>query len=62
VKVYLNEIKSLYVGFEVFMAVTMKTAVFWDVELCGFIINRRFGGTSRLNLQGRRNNVSEENC
>jgi hypothetical protein len=25
-----------------------------------FIINRRFGGTCRLHLQGRRNNASEE--
>jgi hypothetical protein len=24
-----------YVGFEVFMAVTMKNAIFWDVTLCG---------------------------
>jgi hypothetical protein len=23
----------------------MKKAVFWDVASCGFIINRRFGGT-----------------
>jgi hypothetical protein len=30
------------------MAVTMKDAVFWDVAPCGFIINRRFGGTFRL--------------
>jgi hypothetical protein len=36
------------VGFEVFMAATMKNAVFWDVAPCGFIINRRFGGTFRL--------------
>jgi hypothetical protein len=27
------------------MAVTMKNAVFWDVALCGFIIDRCFGGT-----------------
>jgi hypothetical protein len=29
----------IYVGFEVFMAVTMKNAVFWDVAPYGFIIN-----------------------
>jgi hypothetical protein len=34
---------------------TLKNAVFWDVEPCGLIINRRFGGTCRLRLQGRRN-------
>jgi hypothetical protein len=40
----------------------LKNAVFWDVAApCGFIINRRFGGTCRLHLQGRRNNASEEN-
>jgi hypothetical protein len=33
--------------FDVFTAVTMKNAVFWDVALCGFIMNRRFGETSR---------------
>jgi hypothetical protein len=33
------------------MAVTMKTAVFWDVAPCGFTINRRFGGTFRLHFQ-----------
>jgi hypothetical protein len=38
----------------------MKNAVFWDEAPCGFIINRRFGGTCRLHPQGRRNNVSEE--
>jgi hypothetical protein len=31
--------------FEVFMAVTMKNAVFWDVAPCSFWVNRRFGGT-----------------
>jgi hypothetical protein len=43
------------VGFEVFMVVTMKNAVFWDVAPRGFI--RRFGGTCRFHLQGRRNNT-----
>jgi hypothetical protein len=27
-------------GFEVFTAVTMKNAVFWDAAQCWFIINR----------------------
>jgi hypothetical protein len=31
--------------FEVFMAVTMKNAVFWDVTPCGSCKNRHFGGT-----------------
>jgi hypothetical protein len=37
-----------YIGsvrFEVFMAVTMKNAVFWDVPACGSSKSRRFGGT-----------------
>jgi hypothetical protein len=36
--------------------------VCWDVAPCGFIINRRFGGTCRLHLQSRRNNVREKEC
>jgi hypothetical protein len=42
------------VRFEVFTAVTMKRAVFWDVAPCRNGVNRRFGGTYRLHLQGRR--------
>jgi hypothetical protein len=34
-----------YVRFEVFMAVTMKNGVFWDVTPCGSCKNQRFGGT-----------------
>jgi hypothetical protein len=33
------------VRFELFTAVTMKNAVFWDVKLCGYCKDRRFGGT-----------------
>jgi hypothetical protein len=40
--------------FEVFTAVTMKNVVFWDVALCTWCVNRRFGGTYRLHLQGRK--------
>jgi hypothetical protein len=49
------------VGFEVFTAVTMKNAAFRDVVPCEFIIIRRFGGTCRLHIYGRRNNASEDN-
>jgi hypothetical protein len=31
------------VRFEVFTAVTMKNAVFWDVKQCDSCKNRRFG-------------------
>jgi hypothetical protein len=33
------------VRFEVFMAVTMKNGVLWDVLPCGSYKSRRFGGT-----------------
>jgi hypothetical protein len=39
---------------------TTKNAVFWDVAPYGFIINLRFGSTCRLHLQGRRNNMPED--
>jgi hypothetical protein len=32
----------------------MKNVVFWDVELYSSWVNRRFGGTYRLHLQGRK--------
>jgi hypothetical protein len=40
------------VRFEAFAAVTMKNVVFWDVALCRTWVNRRFGGTYCLHLQG----------
>jgi hypothetical protein len=44
-----------YVRFEVFAAVTMKNAVFWDLAPCRSCeLNRRFGGTYRLHLQCRK--------
>jgi hypothetical protein len=42
------------VTFEVFTSVTMKNAVFWDMGPCRSCVNRRFGGTYRLHLQGRK--------
>jgi hypothetical protein len=33
----------------------MKNAVFRDVAPCRYCVNRRFGGTCRLHLQGIRN-------
>jgi hypothetical protein len=42
------------VRFEDFTAVIKKNAVFWDVALCRCCVNRRFGGTYRLHLQGRK--------
>jgi hypothetical protein len=31
-----------------------KNVVFWDVALYRFCVNRRFGGTYRLHIQGRK--------
>jgi hypothetical protein len=39
---------------EVFMAMTTKNAFFWDVAQCRSCMNRHFGGTYRLHLQGRK--------
>jgi hypothetical protein len=33
----------------------LENAVFWDVAPCRSCVNRRFGGTYRLHLQGRKN-------
>jgi hypothetical protein len=45
----------LLVGFEVLTVVVMKSTIFWDIKLCSLLkVNRRFGGTYRLHLQGRR--------
>jgi hypothetical protein len=51
------QLKSLYnyVRIEVFTAVSMKNAVFWNVALCRSYVNRRFGGRHYLHLQGRKN-------
>jgi hypothetical protein len=32
----------------------MKNAVFWDVAPCIYCVNRRFRGTYRLHIQGRK--------
>jgi hypothetical protein len=47
--------KSYSVRFEVFTAVAMKNAVFWDITPCVSCKNRRFGGTYRLHYQGEKN-------
>jgi hypothetical protein len=47
------------VRFQIFTAVTMKNAVFWDVMPCGSCRNRRFGGTYRLHLPGEKNHLTK---
>jgi hypothetical protein len=50
-----------YLGFEVFTAVVMKSIIFWDMTPCSPLsVNRRFRGTYRLHLQGRRNKFSKK--
>jgi hypothetical protein len=44
-------IPFFYGGFVVFMAVTMKNVVFWDVTRRGFCKNRCFAGTYRFHYQ-----------
>jgi hypothetical protein len=43
-----------HVRFEGFTVVTMKNADFWDIASCRSCVNRRFGGTYRLHLHGRK--------
>jgi hypothetical protein len=49
-----GQVRNSKVRFEIFTAVTVKNAVFWDVAPCRSCVNRRFGGTYRLHLQGRK--------
>jgi hypothetical protein len=43
------------IGFEVFTAVVLKSIFFWDMTPCSLqSCTRRFRGTYRLHLQGRR--------
>jgi hypothetical protein len=35
--------------------ISLKNAVFWDVAPCRYFVNRCFGGTHGLHLQGIRN-------
>jgi hypothetical protein len=50
-------------GFEVFTAVVMKSIIFCDITQCSPLrVNRRFGETYRLHLQGRRNKFRKKTC
>jgi hypothetical protein len=42
-----------YVGFEVLTAVVMNVIIFSDIAPCSRYVNRRFGITHHLHLQGR---------
>jgi hypothetical protein len=50
-----------YLGFEVVTAVVMNDTIFWYITPCGLLsVDRSFGGTYRLHLQGRKNEVSKK--
>jgi hypothetical protein len=43
-----------HAGIEVLTAVDMKNSIIWDIKSCiPLKVNRRFGGTLSLHLQGR---------
>jgi hypothetical protein len=44
---------SVYFGFEILTAVLMKSSISWYIMCSPVKVNRRFGGTYRLHLQGR---------
>jgi hypothetical protein len=51
--------KRCNVGFEVATAVVMKSTIFWDIPPSSLLkVNRRFGGTYRLHLQGQRTSLA----
>jgi hypothetical protein len=50
-----------FVEFEVITAVVMKSIIFWDMApRSPLSVNRRFGGTYRLHLQGLRYKFSKK--
>jgi hypothetical protein len=55
------ELQYFCVRFEIFTAVTMKTAVFWDVTPCDSYKNGRLGGMFRANHQGEENRRARNN-
>jgi hypothetical protein len=52
------------IKFAVLTAVVMKIATFWVIAPCSPYMNRSFGGTYRLHLQGRKSAKQEtsERC
>jgi hypothetical protein len=50
-----------HLRFEVFTAVTMSNAIFWEVVPCGYCKNQHFGGTYRLHHQGDKNRRTRNN-
>jgi hypothetical protein len=51
---------NAFAGLEVLTEVVMKSTIFWDITPCSPLkVNQRFGGTYRLQLQGR---ISQATC
>jgi hypothetical protein len=49
-----------YLGFEVLTSVVMKISIFWDIAPCSPLkVNRCFGGTCFLRIQGRPGVISQ---
>jgi hypothetical protein len=62
-KPHLKSNISFNAGFEVLTVVVMKNSIFWDITPCSPLrVNRRFGGTHRLHLQGRRISWARNQC
>jgi hypothetical protein len=58
---YLPRHNAVYVGFDIFTDLVMKRTIFWDVTPCSPLsVNRRFGGTYRFHLQGRKNKFGKK--
>jgi hypothetical protein len=50
-------------GFEVLTAVVMRSYIFWHITSCSPLkVKRRFAGTCRLHLQGRRTGQTSSAC
>jgi hypothetical protein len=47
-------------GFEVLTAVVMKVDISWDILLCSPYVNRRFGGSYHLHLQGPKSAIQKQ--
>jgi hypothetical protein len=60
-KIKINKMKI--VTSEVLTVVVMNSNIFWDIMLCSLLnVNRCFGGTYRLHLQGRRIGRARNQC
>jgi hypothetical protein len=56
-----GRLKYICIGSEVLTAVVMKSSIFWDITPCRPLeVNRGYGGTCRLHLQGWRT-IQERN-